>query len=88
MVTKKTSDTTSQTSATPKPAARRRATVRTMREAQDHGELSAPSHSEIAEAAYHRYLSRGGGHGRDAEDWFEAERELQRLRRVSQKATD
>jgi hypothetical protein len=41
-----------------------------------------PGHNEIAEAAYHRYLSRGGAHGRDIEDWVEAEREL-RARRTS-----
>lgn len=38
-----------------------------------------PSYDEIAEAAYHRYLSRGGSHGRDFDDWVEAERDL-RLR--------
>lgn len=37
---------------------------------------SAPSYDEIAEAAYHRYLERGGGHGQDFEDWLEAERRL------------
>ena len=37
---------------------------------------AAPSHDEIAEAAYHRYLQRGGGHGMDFEDWVEAERIL------------
>ena len=35
-----------------------------------------PTHAEIAEAAYHRYLSRQGGHGSDFDDWLEAEREL------------
>jgi hypothetical protein len=35
-----------------------------------------PSHEEIAEAAYHRYLSRRGGHGSDFDDWVEAERDL------------
>ena len=35
-----------------------------------------PSHDEIAEAAYHRYLQRGGGDGMDFEDWLEAERTL------------
>ena len=35
-----------------------------------------PSYDEIAEAAYRRYLSRGGSHGRDFDDWIEAEREL------------
>jgi hypothetical protein len=37
---------------------------------------AAPSYGEIAEAAYHRYLERGGGHGQDFEDWLEAERRL------------
>lgn len=35
-----------------------------------------PTHDEIAEAAYHRYLSRGREHGRDFDDWLEAERRL------------
>ena len=33
-------------------------------------------HEEIAEAAYHRFLRRGGSSGRDFDDWIEAEREL------------
>jgi hypothetical protein len=37
-----------------------------------------PTHDEIAEAAYRRYVDRGGEHGRDLEDWVEAERELRR----------
>ena len=41
-----------------------------------------PSYNEIAEAAYQRYLSRGGAHGQDVDDWMEAEREL-RARRMS-----
>ena len=41
---------------------------------------AAPSHDEIAEAAYHRYLQRGGGHGMDFEDWVEAERILRTRR--------
>ncbi len=36
----------------------------------------APSFEQIAEEAYHRYLSRGGVHGADFEDWLEAERQL------------
>ena len=36
----------------------------------------APKHEEIAEAAYHRYLERGGNGGSDFDDWVEAEREL------------
>jgi hypothetical protein len=39
-----------------------------------------PSHNEIAEAAYQRYLNRGGAHGQDFEDWVEAERELRARR--------
>ena len=40
----------------------------------------APSYEEIAEAAYQRYLRRGGGHGQDFDDWLEAERELRARR--------
>ena len=36
-----------------------------------------PTYEEIAEAAYQRYLSRGGAHGQDIDDWVQAERELQ-----------
>jgi hypothetical protein len=35
-----------------------------------------PTSEEIAEAAYRRYLERGGEHGRDFDDWVEAERSL------------
>ena len=35
-----------------------------------------PSYDEIAEAAYQRYLSRGGLDGYDLDDWIEAERQL------------
>jgi hypothetical protein len=35
-----------------------------------------PGHDEIAEAAYHRFLRRGGQDGRDFDDWVEAERDL------------
>ena len=37
---------------------------------------AGPTPGEIAEAAYHRYLQRGGQHGSDFDDWIEAEREL------------
>jgi hypothetical protein len=30
----------------------------------------------VARRAYDRFLRRGGEHGRDQEDWFEAERDL------------
>ena len=43
----------------------------------------SPTYDEIAEAAYQRYLRRGGGDGQDFDDWVEAEREL-RLQRTQQ----
>ena len=39
-----------------------------------------PTFDEIAEAAYHRYLQRGGSDGQDFDDWLEAERELKSRR--------
>jgi Protein of unknown function (DUF2934) len=44
---------------------------------------STPTYDEIAEAAYQRYLQRGGVDGRDFDDWLEAERELKARRRPS-----
>ncbi len=41
----------------------------------------APSYEEIAEAAYHRFLQRGGTDGRDFDDWIEAEQALRRANR-------
>jgi hypothetical protein len=35
-----------------------------------------PSYDQIAEAAYLRYLNRGGSDGRDFDDWVAAEQEL------------
>jgi hypothetical protein len=50
--------------------------------ANDSGGLQPhPSYEEIAEAAYQRYLNRGGAHGQDFEDWVEAERELSNTRK-------
>lgn len=40
---------------------------------------AGPSDEEIRVRAYHRYLSRGGSHGDDFNDWLEAERELKKL---------
>jgi hypothetical protein len=37
---------------------------------------SEPSEEDIRLRAYHRYLERGGGHGRHFDDWLEAERDL------------
>lgn len=36
----------------------------------------SPTHDEIARRAYRLYEERGGGHGRDWEDWLQAELEL------------
>jgi len=41
-----------------------------------HSSQDVPTYEQIAEAAYHRYLRRGGVHGADFDDWVEAEREL------------
>jgi hypothetical protein len=37
---------------------------------------AAPSMHAIAARAYALYCQRGGEHGRDLEDWLQAEREL------------
>ncbi|MGE3511993.1 MAG: DUF2934 domain-containing protein [Vicinamibacterales bacterium] len=40
--------------------------------------IEAPSDAEIRARAYQRFLARGGGHGRDFDDWLEAEAELRK----------
>jgi hypothetical protein len=47
------------------------------------GSSDDPTYDEIAEAAYQRYLQRGGADGRDFDDWLEAERELKARRRAN-----
>ncbi len=37
-----------------------------------------PAPEEVQRRAYELYLKRGGAHGRDLEDWYEAERQLRR----------
>lgn len=50
---------------------------------QAHDEsLTEPSVDEIREAAYHRYLQRGGTHGDDFADWLAAERDLRKRPRA------
>ena len=44
------------------------------------GNSTNPTYDEIAEAAYHRYLKRGGNDGGDFDDWVEAEKELKSRR--------
>jgi hypothetical protein len=36
----------------------------------------SPRFEDIAEAAYQRYIQRGGQHGYDFDDWIDAERSL------------
>ena len=43
---------------------------------QNGDERNDPTHDQIAEAAYHRFLSRQGAGGSDVDDWVEAERDL------------
>jgi hypothetical protein len=40
-----------------------------------------PTPEQIAAEAYDIYIARGGEHGRDADDWYEAERRLTERRR-------
>jgi hypothetical protein len=49
-----------------------------MRLSGDAGSASerTPTYEEIAQAAYRRYLERGGQDGQDFDDWLEAERSL------------
>jgi hypothetical protein len=42
---------------------------------------SDPRRDEIARRAYEIFLSRGSNHGRDFEDWLQAEREVSERRR-------
>jgi len=90
MAKKKTAipDSSSMTPAAPRRRSPRKPNVGAIESAADMSTGSAPSTSsgdapsfeEIAEAAYHRYLSRGGNHGQDWDDWLEAERELRSRR--------
>jgi hypothetical protein len=58
-------------------AARKRTSAAGARTTASNGDVRHnPTHDEIAEAAYHRYLSRQGGGGSDFDDWLQAEREL------------
>jgi hypothetical protein len=42
--------------------------------------IDVPTHEEIAERAYGRYLERGESDGQDLDDWLWAEQELLRER--------
>ena len=43
---------------------------------REQGESARIPPERIAERAYRKFLARGGRHGNDLRDWFEAEREL------------
>jgi len=65
------------TDAAARPTTRRRAAgAPSTAGAADDAGVHNPTHGQIAEAAYRRYLNRGGEHGRDFDDWLEAEQEL------------
>ena len=67
-------DTTSQPAV---PTARKRSSAAGAARRDTNGDARHdPTHDEIAEAAYHRYLSRRGAGGSDFDDWVEAERDL------------
>lgn len=69
----------SDSPATAIPSTPRRRAVRTSAATSVNGSSHTalqPSYDQIAEAAYLRYINRGGSHGADFDDWVEAEREL------------
>jgi hypothetical protein len=66
--------------ATPKPPAAGGNGNGSVQDPQRGARAHTPTADEIAQAAYQRYLSRGGQHGSDFDDWIEAERELTRQR--------
>jgi hypothetical protein len=47
----------------------------TEQESREQARGGAGDRERIQRRAYDRYQERGGEHGRDQEDWFEAERE-------------
>jgi hypothetical protein len=71
-------ETTSQRAAVPAP--RKRTSAGARPKAHNGDTRHDPTHAEIAEAAYLRYLSRQGSGGSEFDDWVEAERDLRRLR--------
>jgi hypothetical protein len=76
MAKKKSSATDTVASPVAAPAARKRMAVVAPRKSGNGNAQHNPTHQEIAEAAYLRYLNRQGAHGSDFDDWVEAEREL------------
>jgi hypothetical protein len=58
-----------------------------LEERREHVETAGWSDEAIASRAYQIYQARGGEHGRDLDDWLQAEAEL-RQRRASRGTSD
>ena len=78
MAKKKAPETDSLSAPPAPPVKRRRVTAPASphKRRKDPDAPQRPTYDEIAEAAYLRYLNRGGDAGRELDDWLEAEREL------------
>src|SRR5215203_5659346 len=69
-------DTAADVAVTPSTGGNGTDTVPSLVSAPDAPVNQRPTYDEIAEAAYLRYLNRGGSDGRDFEDWLAAEQDL------------
>lgn len=76
MANKKSSASEMSASPAATPAPRKRTSTAARQKGQNGDTRRDPTHDEIAEAAYHKYLSRRGAGGTDFDDWVEAERDL------------
>ena len=65
----------SDNSASTNPPARKRDTANGI-QTQSDSVSNVPTFEQISEAAYHRYVQRGGQDGHDFDDWLDAERSL------------
>jgi hypothetical protein len=61
---------------TSKPRSTKTTAAKTARARKSDAVASAPTHEMIAMRAYELWCTRGFTHGRDVEDWLDAEREL------------
>jgi hypothetical protein len=53
---------------------------------EEEGRRGAPTSAEIRQRAFEIYIGRGRIHGRDLNDWLQAERELQQKYKESARA--
>jgi hypothetical protein len=65
----------------PKPATQRPTETPMPRGSDAAGQSTSVDQDQVAKRAYERYLQRNGEHGRDQEDWLEAEREIRGSRK-------